>query len=296
MKRIAFTLGKLEHALALQRWGSFSRAAEELGLTQPTLSRSISALEELWGLRMFERGRTGVTATRVGREMLRQAEQLIGLAHTLDHNMQLRASARAGPVAFGMSGLMSTVFMPEILSFLSRRSPDMQVTTKIEPLSVLLDHLRNDVIEFAIFVEGEAPDDPSFTSEKVGEMPIGLIARADHPLTAKETLEWRDFAAYSIVCSSYLQMGQLDITPTIICDNFGVAREFVLGSDAVWLSSRFVVRDELERGIVRELRPRGFPERSQASIWVTSPVGRMRSPAGRLVLDHLGHTYRAMTQ
>ena len=123
MKRIALTLAKLEHALVLQRRGSFSRAAEELNLTQPTLSRSIASLEALWGIQIFERGRAGVRPTPIGSEMLAQAEQLISLARTLDSNMQLRANAMAGPVAFGMSGLISTVFMPEILAFLSRRSP-----------------------------------------------------------------------------------------------------------------------------------------------------------------------------
>lgn len=295
MKRIAITLGKLEHALALQSRGSFSRAAEELNLSQPTLSRSIASLEELWGVQIFERGPSGVKPTRIGAEMLQQAEQLVGLARTLDSNMRLRADAMAGPVAFGMSGLMSTVFMPEMLAFLSRRSPDLQITTKIEPLSVLLEHLRNDVIEFAIYVEGDAPDDPAFTSEKIGEMPIDLIARIDHPLAHIETIRWEDFATFPIVCSSYLKMGQLQLTPTIICDNFSVAKEFMLESDAVWLASRFVVRDELDAGIVRQLRPEGFVAEANANIWATSPVNRMRSPAGELVLGHLRKTYEAFT-
>ena len=87
MKRIALTLAKLEHALVLQRRGSFSRAAEELNLTQPTLSRSIASLEALWGIQIFERGRAGVRPTPIGSEMLAQAEQLISLARTLDSNM-----------------------------------------------------------------------------------------------------------------------------------------------------------------------------------------------------------------
>jgi DNA-binding transcriptional LysR family regulator len=151
MRRIAFSLGKLQHALTLQSCGSFSRAAEQLGLSQPTLSRSIASLEALWGAQIFERGRTGVKPTRIGSEMLREAEQLVRLARTLDSNMRLRGKAMAGAVSFGMSGLTSTVFMPEILAFLSGRSPELQIMTKIEPLAVLLDHLKSDVIEFAIY-------------------------------------------------------------------------------------------------------------------------------------------------
>ncbi|RYE38090.1 MAG: LysR family transcriptional regulator [Hyphomicrobiales bacterium] len=296
MKRIAITIKKMEHALALQRWESFSRAAEELGVTQSTLSRSIASLEELWSVRIFERRAAGVRPTAIGADMLRQAERLIGLARTLESNMQLHASAMAGPVAFGMSGLMSTVFMPGILAFISERSPDLQVTTRIEPLSVLLDYLRNDEIEFAVYVEGEATADPAFTSHKIGEMPINLIVRGDHPLSGRTKPEWDDLKGYPVVCSTYLRMGHIGVTPTIICDSFSVARDFMLGSDAIWLSSRFVVRDELAEGIAKEIQPRGYPEDPTANIWVTAPVNRTRSPAGKLIIDFLETAYREMTR
>lgn len=296
MKRIAITIKKMEHALAVQKWGSFSRAAEDLAITQSTLSRSIASLEDLWSVRIFERRAVGVIPTAIGADMLQQAERLIGLARTLESNMQLHASAMAGPVAFGMSGLMSTVFMSDILAFISKRSPDLQVTTRIEPLSVLLDYLRNDEIEFAVYVEGDATPDPAFTSQQIGEMPINLIVRGDHPLNAIERPKWDDLKGYPVVSSSYLKMGQIALTPTIICDNFSVARDFMLGSDAIWLSSRFVVREELAAGIAREIQPRGYPEDSTASIWVTSPIDRVRSPAGKLIIDFLEMSYREMTR
>jgi DNA-binding transcriptional LysR family regulator len=295
MRRIAFSLGKLQHALTLQSCGSFSRAAEQLGLSQPTLSRSIASLEALWGAQIFERGRTGVKPTRIGSEMLREAEQLVRLARTLDSNMRLRGKAMAGAVSFGMSGLTSTVFMPEILAFLSGRSPELQIMTKIEPLAVLLDHLKSDVIEFAIYVEGEAPVDPAFTTEWIGEMPIDLIARVDHPLAQARSISWEDFRNYPIVCTSYLKMGPMNLTPTIICDSFSVAKNFMLASDAIWLASSLAVQEELERGTVRKLQPGEFIEPTIANIWVTSTANRIRSPAAVLILDHLCKTYRAMT-
>lgn len=295
MKRIAITIKKLEHALAIQRRGSFSRAAEELGITQSTLSRSIASLEELWSARLFERRAIGVVPTAIGADMLQQAERLIGMARTLENNMQLHSDAMAGPVSFGMSGLMSTVFMADILAHISKRSSDLQVTTRIEPLSVLLDYLRNDEIEFAVYVEDEATADSAFTSNKIGEMPINLIVRGDHPIGKIQQPEWDDLKAYPLLSSSYLKMGQIALTPTIICDNFSVAREFMLGSDAIWLSSRFVVREELASGIAMEISPKGYPEDPAANIWVTSPIDRVRSPAGKLIIDFLETSYREMT-
>ena len=294
MKRIGFTLGKLEHALTLQNSGSFSRAAEELGLTQPTLSRSIVSLESNWGVQIFERGRSGVKPRGIGSEMLREAGQLISLARTLDGNMRLRGNAMTGAVAFGMSGLTSTVFLPEILTFLSRRSPNLQITAKLELLTVLLDLLRKEAIEFAVYVDDAATDDPAFASDWIGEMPIDLIARADHPLARAASITWNDFEGYPIVCTSYLKLGQMDLVPSIICDSFSVAKEFMLGSDAIWLASRFTAREELERGIVKRLQPEEFSAPAIANIWVTKPENRIRSPAGDLIVGHLRKTYRAL--
>jgi len=294
MKRIAFTLGKLEHALTLQSCGSFSRAAQELGLAQPSLSRSIASLEAIWDVQIFERGRSGVQATQLGAELLQEAERLVSLARTLDRNMRLRGNAMAGAVAFGMSGLTSTVFMPEILTFLARRSPNLQITTKVEPLAVLLDLMVKDAIEFAIYVDDIATDDPAFASEWIGEMPIDLIARADHPLARSASLSWNDFAHYPVVCASYLKLGQMRVSPSIICDNFSIAKDFVLSSDAIWLASRFAAREELERGTAITLKPSDFSAPAIANIWVTQPANRMISPAGKLVIDHLRKTYRVM--
>jgi len=191
---------------------------------------------------------------------------------------------------------MSTVFMPGVLANLSKRSPDLQISTRIEPLSTLLDHLRNDEIEFAIYVEGAAVEDAAFSSEKIGEMPIDLFVRSGHALAQAQSLRWKQLRPYPIVCSSYLQMGQVDLTPTIICDNFSVAKDFMLESDAIWLSSRFVLRDELRRGTACQLNLEGFARRPNASIWLTSPVNRRRSPAGELVIEHLATAYEEITR
>ena len=59
-------LAKLNQLLVIARTGSFSRAAEELRITQPALSRSVAGLEQRFGFRIFERGRGGATPTTVG--------------------------------------------------------------------------------------------------------------------------------------------------------------------------------------------------------------------------------------
>ena len=67
----------LRHALALSQFRNFARAAEALDMAQPTLSRSIAALESGLGVRLFDRGRKGLEPTAFGRVLLERGEALL---------------------------------------------------------------------------------------------------------------------------------------------------------------------------------------------------------------------------
>ena len=67
---MAFDIRAMRQLLALGEQGSFARAARQLGITQPALSRSVQALEARIGARLFDRGREGVIPTDVGRLLL----------------------------------------------------------------------------------------------------------------------------------------------------------------------------------------------------------------------------------
>ncbi len=68
----------IQHAMALGKARNFARAAGALNLTQPSLSRSIATLERDLGVRLFDRGRTGVEPTVYGRVLLAQGQGLLG--------------------------------------------------------------------------------------------------------------------------------------------------------------------------------------------------------------------------
>ena len=67
----------IRHALAVAKYGNFRKAAESLYLTQPTLTRSIQALEEILGVKLFDRGKKKVEPTPLGRIFLTRAEEVI---------------------------------------------------------------------------------------------------------------------------------------------------------------------------------------------------------------------------
>src|ERR1700752_4090959 len=95
-------LRHLRHATVLAQTGSFVRAAEELSITQPALSRSIRSLEEEVGVRLFERGRQGARPTREGKLLIERAEQVRLTLGGLRHDIDLLKKGHLGEVGFGL--------------------------------------------------------------------------------------------------------------------------------------------------------------------------------------------------
>src|SRR5579864_3810938 len=95
-------LAKLEQLLTIARTGNFTRAAEELGITQPALSRNIGLLEDRFSFKIFDRGRGGASLTPVGALMVDEVEALVRQATILEHNLQLYGRGEGGQISLGM--------------------------------------------------------------------------------------------------------------------------------------------------------------------------------------------------
>jgi len=80
-----FDLRRLRYLVALARRLSFTQAADDLGITQSTLTRAIQSLEREMGLRLFDRDQSGVALTSDGRRVVEKAESLLAHAKDFDH-------------------------------------------------------------------------------------------------------------------------------------------------------------------------------------------------------------------
>src|ERR1700730_12694026 len=93
-------LRSLRHVIVLSRLMSYTKAAQELCITQSALSRSIQAVERRAKLKLFDRDRSGVHVTVVGRDIVKRASQLLRDAEDLERALRLSASADVGEVSF----------------------------------------------------------------------------------------------------------------------------------------------------------------------------------------------------
>lgn len=281
-------LRRLKYAIAVARTLNFSRAADELAVTQPALSRSIAALEDALGIRIFERGRSGVVITKAGAAVIADAERVLSEARTLEHNAKQWRNADAGYIAFGMGPLMASIFLPRVLTETARTRPNLNIYSMIQPVSELISCLESDRIEFFLTVTDVAPSADHLSTYVIGQDSLGYFVRVGHPLASRCKINLKELSQYPILASP----GNYDGTesnpaghlpPKIICENFQIIKEVTFASDSICLGTPSLFHAELADGRATELAIDIAP--IVIKICVVRLANRAPSPAGKLVLD-----------
>lgn len=150
--------------LATAEEGSLSAAARQLGLTQPTLSRQVAALEAQLGVLLFERlGRT-LALTDAGRELLPHARQMGRAADALTLAASASAQSIEGTVRITASDVMSAHILPPLLHQLRQRAP--KLTIDVVAANDIRDLMRR---EADIAVRHVRPDQPELIARRVQE-------------------------------------------------------------------------------------------------------------------------------
>ena len=287
-------LRQLRHASVLARTGNFMRAAGELNITQPALSRSIQSLEDELGVRLFERGRQGAHLTREGRLLVERAEHVRLTLGGLQRDMALLREGELGEVGFGMGPMVAAVFMADLLSALINRHPRLQVHSHVNNANQLLEALLAERIDFFIHSLGQFEPDARVTVHPVGELPLALFVRARHPLAGKKQVSRDELAAYPLMTgnapqwmrAAAIQMADRNqpLAVNFCCDDFLTLRQVVLRTDAIWLTSPAVIMDECRSGKIVEIRQSRDTPLLTANLVITTLAGRSLSPAAGQVI------------
>jgi len=255
-------LRSLSHLLALDRRRNFARAAEDLGISQSALSRSLQALEQQLGMRLFDRDRSGVVPTPQGQIAIERAAILLADAADLEHHLVQAAGATAGRVRFGITPMPACALLPLIVSEALGRSPAVTHEVRVRDADALWALLVSGEIEFFVANEGFVFNAPKPHLEILGRFPIGGIVRTGHPLLHGAGPD----AKFPVIRSSWsglplptsIERRMLG-SPNVI-EDFGALGKIAATSDAIWFSSSFTIPGELKAGVLCEL-PRADSDR-----------------------------------
>lgn len=181
-----FELRLLRCALALAEQRNFARAAREMHISQPSLSRVIQKLEAQVGSRLFDRTRVGVDPTDTGALFLKHAREVISRTNDLSREMNLLRGLEGGELRIGAGTYPSHMYVDRALARLIRRHPTVHINVANDNWANLLPLLRKRELDVAVIDIRSAESDSELHTIKLSNHQAYYAMRAGHPLLRKE--------------------------------------------------------------------------------------------------------------
>ena len=179
------TLVQLRHLLSLAQTGSFSKSATALFLTQPALSRSIRALENELGQKLFDRIGRHSEVTPFGREVVERARQLVGAADDLRDSGTQMALGNAGALRIGLGSGPGAMLMTPLLMQMATHHPQLRLEISRGRTDLLERSLRERAIDALVVDARSLSPAPDLRATETYEMRGAFLCRRGHPLLRK---------------------------------------------------------------------------------------------------------------
>lgn len=247
---------QLRHIVTLARVLNFTRAAEELGISQPVLSRSIQSIERSQGVRLFDRDKGGVHLTRVGRRFAERAAAVLHEAELLGEMLQRSARDLEGELAFGIAPMPAKVLLAPALAARQIRAPEATAFAAVRGPQALLQMLEAQEIEFFISAEAFFPEPAHIRGAVLGSFPTAALVRANHPILHSDfdPGEGGSFRALisgrvaDLPFASAKVRHLLSKSGTIVAEDLDVLEALTKASDGIWMASPFAALEAIDRG------------------------------------------------
>jgi DNA-binding transcriptional LysR family regulator len=248
----------LESLVWVARLKSFNAAATRLNITQPAVSLRIQQLEKELGVRLLDRAQRAVTLTVDGRECLAYAEHIMAWVAELRGRAGGRESVR-GRVSLGVNELVAHTWLPELLTVIGSKYPDLHIDTDVQMTPRLLQGLEAG--EYDVTLLGTHRLATTFAVCSLGrlrfrwmEKPTGKRFR--QPLTPRDfqdrrVITWsKDAAIYRLVENWFTRNGAYP-KQRITCNTAVTMAALAAAGLGVTLLPRELVKRELATGMLR---------------------------------------------
>ncbi len=299
---MAVTLTQLNAFLAVVRRGSVTAAADELVVTQPSVSAAVAALERELGAKLTERDGRGLRPTAAGRAYVPYAEHVLGLLEqggraareaVEDARRTLRVSAVA---------TAGEHFVPLLIKVFAEKHPELIISLDVGSRADVFQRLVEREVDVGI--TGRVPDDPWLSGEAFAPNDLVLVTACSDPLAKRTTIEVEELgdctwlvreegSGSRALCLRYLAANSLSPKLLTLGSN-GAIRQAARVGLGIALMPRIAVEVELQHGLLCEVNVLApLPRRAWHVVYVSEGPVRpeveafvefVRSNAARRVL------------
>lgn len=286
--------------LAVARTGSVTRAAEDMGVVQPSVSRSIRELEEAVGKPLFTRTSKGVLLSADGQILFSHVAD--GLGH-IDHGLEAlhNLTTEQRVVAYILPNVVRTI-MPEAILRFKKVFPHVDVRMPAATGGGWQQHIRDENADFAFGRLFTPKQMEGMSFEHLFDEPLAFFVQAGHPLAERVDIHVEEIDHYPVILPLrgtiireeidrfLISKGKQRFRNQIETLSFEFARNFVAASDAVVCLPMGGMRREVSEGSIRQL---DFARDAMSGpVGLSYPTGRRTSATAEVLMQSIRDVVR----
>lgn len=164
---------------------NFSKAGEELHMTQPAVSQYIKALEESLGTRLLERNNRYVYMNQAGEIVYRYAQEILALYTKMQTSLDELTNHARGPISIGASYTFGEYILPRVIAKLRKNYPQIVPSVKIQNTQQIIELVASHQIDLGI-IEGNFDNEKLYT-KVISDDEMFLVTSPNYPFTVDTT-------------------------------------------------------------------------------------------------------------
>jgi LysR family transcriptional regulator, low CO2-responsive transcriptional regulator len=288
------TLHQLQVLEAIARHSSFTRAAEELNLTQPTVSQQMKQLTKLMGMPLVEQLGKRLYLTAAGQAVLAASQAISDRLTQLEGTLNDLKGLDTGHLSLATT-TTAKYFVPRLLGTFRQQHPAIELTLNITNQAQVLERLANNQDD--LYFTGRPPQDLEIELRPVLPNPLVVVAPKDHPLaqskqaiTLKRIVEepfiMREAGSGTrAIVEQFFAENRLDLNVVMEMTSNEAIKQGIVGGLGISVLSLHTLSLAVAGGPLTCLNVEGFP--IQRRWYVVYPKGKQLSMAAQAFLDFL---------
>jgi DNA-binding transcriptional LysR family regulator len=287
------TLQQLKLFEAVSRLGSYTRAAEELCISQPAVSIQIKRLEEHMGLALFEQVGKKTFPTAAGKTVYDASLDIINRVDDLKNSIEELTGTVKGTLKMSVVAT-AKYFLPKLLGVFLQKYPDVEPKLKFTNRARVIERLMNNDDDFVVM--GQIQKNENLEAYPFLNNILGVVAHNDHPLAGKKNITIEELASQRfliremgsgtrIVFEQLLQERGVKIEPYMELGSSEALKQAVMAGLGIAVLSLHSVQLERDVNKLTVLDVEGFPLKRR--WFVVHLKGKKLSLVARTFLDYI---------
>lgn len=287
------TIRQLEVFEAIARLKSFTRAAEELFLTQPTVSMQIKKLTDDIGLPLFEQVGKKIYLTEAGKELYQTCLGIFEHFSRFEMTVSNMKGLKSGKLRLAVV-TTAKYFAPRLLGMFCQQYPGIEVSLNVTNRERVLERLAGNRDD--LYIMGQVPESMDATTEVFLDNPLVVLASADHPLVNQKNI------SIDQLCGEFFIMREPGSGTRMATERFfaehdkklkvrmelgsnEAIKQAIVGRLGVAVLSRHTLALDGPMGQLVELDVKGFP--IERHWYFAYPAGKQLSIVAKTFLEYL---------